>query len=532
MANSSFFILHLISLHSSLKKSHFFTIYSLFIRNFAPNYQNNYIMKKILITTFCFLAALTISAQDNDSMVDEIEEEPVEVLEEEEVSIKPFYRYRVYLKDKKGSPFSINRPEEFLSQKAIDRRKKQKINVDETDIPVNRSYLDKIQACGLRLINCSKWNNTVVVQTEDTTIMDKVIALACVDSVRKVATYTSIPKPDPERTKSVENIGEDPEQKSFFAGFKDDLIERHLTNSYKYGKAFNQIKMLNGIKLHEQGFRGKGMTIAVIDGGFYNADVIPYFKNIDIRGVKDFALIGGNVYEEEEHGTMVLSCIGANCRGQMIGTAPEASFWLLRSEDGHSEQMVEEDNWCAAVEFADSVGADIVSTSLGYTEYDNKADNVKFWELDGHTRIISKSSSMGAAKGMILCQAAGNEGSYSHWKLIGAPADAEDILTVGALTPQGKIAYFSSLGNSADNRIKPDICAQGEDCCVINKDGEITTADGTSFATPITSGMVACFWQAHPDLTAKEVMALIRSYGSWAAHPNNVYGYGIPDYAK
>ena len=139
---------------------------------------------------------------------------------------------------------------------------------------------------------------------------------------------------------------------------------------------------------------------------------------------------------------------------------------------------------------------------------------------------------MGASKGMVLCQAAGNEGSFSHWKLIGAPADGEDILSVGAVNSDGQISYFSSLGNSADNRIKPDVCAQGEDCCVINKNGEITTADGTSFATPITSGMVACFWQAHPELTAKEIMALIRSYGSYASHPNNVYGYGIPDYAK
>jgi subtilisin family serine protease len=492
-------------------------------------------MKKFLITSLCFIVAFTMKAQDTDTAMDDdaaVIEALKAAMETEEEEIKPFYRYRVYLKDKKGSPYSINRPEEYLSQKAIDRRKKQKLSIDETDLPINRTYLDKVEACGVRLINCSKWHNTVVVQTEDTTVMDKVNGLACVDSIRKVASYTSIPKPDPDRTSSVENLGGDPEEKSFFAGFHDDLIERHLTNSYKYGNAYNQIKMLNGIKLHDQGYRGQGMTIAVIDGGFQNADVIPYFKKIKILGAKDFALIGGNVYEEEEHGTMVLSCIGANCRGQIIGTAPEASFWLLRSEDGHSEQMVEEDNWCAAVEFADSVGADVVSTSLGYTEYDNKSDNVKYWELDGHTRLISKSASMGASKGMVLCQAAGNEGSFSHWKLIGAPADGEDILSVGAVNSDGQISYFSSLGNSADNRIKPDVCAQGEDCCVINKNGEITTADGTSFATPITSGMVACFWQAHPELTAKEIMALIRSFGSYASHPNNVYGYGIPDYAK
>lgn len=497
-------------------------------------------MKRNAITLLSFLLSLSMTAQeptittDPDTMSADEEEALEEVIledeEEEDEEVDPFYRYRVYLKDKKGNGYSVSRPEEFLSQRAIDRRKRQHLSIEESDLPLTRSYLDKVERCGVRLINCSKWNNTVVVQTSDTTLMDKVNALSCVDSVRKVATYTKLPKPDKNRKSAVEHPDEDPQAKSFFNGIKDDLIERHLTNAYKYGNAYNQIKMLNGIALHERGYRGQGMTIAVIDGGFHNVDVIPYFKNVDIRGVKDFAQIGGDVYDEEEHGTMVLSCIAANCRGQMIGTAPEASFWLLRSEDGHSEQMVEEDNWCAAVEFADSVGADVVSTSLGYTVYDNKGDNIKLWELDGKSRLISKSASMGASKGMVLCQAAGNEGGYTTWKLIGAPADADDILTVGAVKPDGDITYFSSLGNSADNRIKPDICAQGEDCCVIDKSGEITTADGTSFATPITSGMVACFWQAHPDLTAKEVIALIRSYGSYAKHPNNVYGYGIPDY--
>ena len=481
-------------------------------------------MKKFYFTLLCLLMSAPTFAQDID------EETDTDAVEVEE--IKPFYRYRVYLKDKKGSPYSINRPEEFLSQKSIDRRKRQNLPIDESDLPVNRNYLTSIEGCGVKLIHCSKWNNTVVVQLEDTTLMDKVKALACVDSVRKVSTYTSIPEPDLNRKDLIENPDEAPEAKSFFSGMNDDLINRNLSSSYKYGKAYNQIKMLNGIPLHDQGYRGQGMTIAVIDGGFHNADVIPLFKNIKVLGTKDFAQIGGNIYEEEEHGTMVLSCIGANCRGQMIGTAPEASFWLIRSEDGHSEQMVEEDNWCAAVEFADSVGVDIVTTSLGYTEYDNKGDNIHLWELDGKSRIISRSASMGASKGMVLCQAAGNEGGYSRWKLIGAPADADNILSVGALTPSGEIAYFSSLGNTADNRIKPDVCAQGEDCCVVDKTGDITTADGTSFATPITCGMVACFWQAHPNLTAKEVIQKIRESGNNASHPNNVFGYGIPDYSK
>lgn len=472
-------------------------------------------MNRIIMTLACLLLAATLNAQ-----------------EEAKEPKKPFYKYRVYLKDKKGSDFSIKRPEEFLSQKAIDRRKRQNIQIDETDLPVSPKYLGQVEKCGVELIHCSKWNNTVLVQTFDTLLMDKVKGLSCVDSIRKVATYTSIPKPDPNRKDKVVDRDKDPQSKSFFEGLQDDLINRHLTSAYKYGKAYNQIKMLNGVALHERGFRGKGMTIAVIDGGFHNVDAIPYFKNVDILGWKDFALKGGDVFGEEEHGTMVLSCIASNCRGQIIGTAPEASFWLLRSEDGHSEQMVEEDNWCAAVEFADSVGVDVINTSLGYTKYDNPADNVRYWELDGNTRMHSRSASRLASKGIILTQSAGNEANYSRWKLIGSPADAKDILSVGALTPDKENTYFSSLGNSADGRVKPDICAQGEECAVIGKNGQITSADGTSFAAPITCGMVACFWQAHPELNAYEVMDRIRKSGDNASHPNNVYGYGIPDYNK
>lgn len=472
-------------------------------------------MKKIITSALCLVFALGVKAQTDSS----------------DKAFFPFYKYRVYLTDKKNSPFSVKHPEQFLSQKSIERRKRQKLKINETDLPVNPDYLKRVELCGVELLHCSKWNNTVLVQTTDTTIMDKVAELSCVKSVRKVATYTSpIPKPNPNR-KSLVDTDENPQATNFFSGLKNDVQSGELSDTNKYGSAYNQIKMLNGIALHDQGYRGKGMTIAIIDGGFHNADVIPYFKDVDVLGFKDFALKGGDVFGEEEHGTMVLSCIASNCRGKIIGTAPEASFWLLRSEDGHTEQMVEEDNWCAAIEFADSVGVDVVNTSLGYTVYDNKADNVKYWEQDGNTRLISISSSMAASKGMVLCQSAGNEGD-ERWKRIGCPADARDILAVGALMPDKRNTSFSSIGNSYDGRIKPDVCAQGQQCAVINKYGQISSAAGTSFSSPILCGMVACYWQAHPNLTALEVMDNIRKSGDNAEHPDNVFGYGIPDFAK
>ena len=228
---------------------------------------------------------------------------------------------------------------------------------------------------------------------------------------------------------------------------------------------------------------------------------------------------------------MVLSCIASNTPGTFVGTAPEASFWLLRSEDGDTEQPVEEDNWAAAVEFADSVGADVVNTSLGYSKYDNPADKIKYYEMDGHTCLASRTASMMASKGMVLCNSAGNEGD-NQWKLISVPADADDVLTVGALTPEGNNTDFSSLGNSADGRIKPDVMAMGQDCTVLSTRGTLTTANGTSFASPIMCGAVTCYWQAHPTLTALEVVKAVRALGDNVNHPDNVYGYGTPDFSK
>lgn len=553
-------------------------------------------MKRFPILILCLMLALGLSAQD----------------------YTPRYRYRVTLKDKKGTAFTTSHPEQFLSAKAIERRKRQKLKIDKTDLPVSQVYLNALRNDGVKVIICSKWNNTVVVETTDTTLMDKVRQEAFVTEVRQVAVYTKDDTPDhnarfayikteaPSEAAPAEEAAEVEEeevttssmeeeirnqldaeeerikdlfypdvkelttqQQDSLEMFKSMMLRMLIAQAVKerqeaeeqemeyahldslivtpssqeeamksepynyYGKGWGQLHMMNLDVLHEKGYKGKGMTIAVIDGGFYNADIIPMLKNVNVLGYQDFVNPGiDNVFEQELHGTMVLSCIGTNQPGTFVGTAPEASFWLLRSEDGHSEQLVEEDTWCAAIEFADSVGADVVNTSLGYTEFDNKADNVRYYELDGKTHLISKSASMAANKGMVLCQSAGNSAFYDAWKLIGVPADADNILTVGAVNNKRVNTLFSSIGNSADGRIKPDICAQGEDCTVIDRDGTLTTADGTSFSSPIMCGSVACFWQANPKLTAKEVIGVIRALGDNAEHPDNVFGFGIPDYSK
>lgn len=273
------------------------------------------------------------------------------------------------------------------------------------------------------------------------------------------------------------------------------------------------------------------MTIAVIDAGFHNADKITAMRNIRILGTKDFVNPEADIFAESSHGLMVLSCIGMNRPDIMTGTAPEASFWLLRSEDEYSEHLVEQDYWAAAVEFADSVGVDMMNTSLGYYSFDDKSKDYTYRDLDGCSTLMSRQASRIADKGMILVCSAGNSGMGS-WKKITPPGDAENVLTVGAIDRGAVLAPFSSVGNTADNRVKPDVVALGLGTEVIRTDGNQGKANGTSFSSPVMCGMVACLWQARPELTAKEVIELVRSVGNRADCPDNIYGYGVPDIWK
>ena len=227
----------------------------------------------------------------------------------------------------------------------------------------------------------------------------------------------------------------------------------------------------------------------------------------------------------------VLSCIGMNQPHVMIGTAPEASFWLLRSEDEYSEHLVEQDYWAAAIEFADSVGVDVVNTSLGYYAFDDKSKDYRYRDLDGHFALMSRQAAKAADKGMIVVCSAGNSGS-GPWKKTTPPGDADNVLTVGAISKKGELAPFSSIGNTADGRVKPDVMAVGLGSDVMGTDGILRRANGTSFSSPIMCGMVTCLWQALPNLTAKEIIELVRRSGDRAKYPDNIYGYGIPDMWK
>ena len=422
------------------------------------------------------------------------------------------YKYRVNLKDKVGSAYSVDKPQEFLSERALERRNRQQLPVDETDLPVSQVYVKELLGTGARLVTTSKWNNTVVLEVSDTTLMDKVKEMPFVTHVKKVWTQPdSIPARNKKRKKEVTN----------------EVKE----TGYYYGKAFRQINIHGGDSLHAAGFAGQGMHVAVIDAGFYNADKIKFFKKMDLLGTRDFVNPKSDIYEENSHGMKVLSCMAANIKDVFVGTAPEASYWLLRSEDQDTEQPVEEDYWAAAIEFADSVGVDVVNTSLGYHEFDEGYPAYRYRDLDGHYSLMSHSASMAADKGMVIVCSAGNSGRGA-WKKITPPGDSENVITVGALTKDLVNAEFSSVGDTSDGRVKPDVAAIGVNSVVSGNDGTVSRANGTSFASPTMCGVVTCFWQACPWLTAKEVVKAVQQAGDRVDYPDNIYGYGVPNLWK
>lgn len=422
------------------------------------------------------------------------------------------YKYRICLRDKAKTEYTLNHPSDYLSERALERRMKQVLSIDSTDLPVCREYVDAIAAIGAQPVSKSKWNNTVVVQVADTSVVASILSLPFVSSAVKVWTSPdSIPSRNADRKKEVTN---------------------KVTKSENYyGDAYRQIAVHRGDSLHAAGFRGEGMQIAVIDAGFYNADEISVFRRMKLLGTRDFVNPRSDIYAENYHGMKVLSCLAANRPHVLVGTAPEASYWLLRSEDDDTEQPVEEDYWAEALEFADSVGVDVVNTSLGYYEFDDKSMNYRYRDLDGHRSLMSHSASLAAGKGIVVVCSAGNSGRGT-WKKITPPGDAKDVITVGAVNREQVNADFSSVGNTADGRIKPDVMAVGVSSAVAGNDGTISHANGTSFASPTLCGLVACFWQACPWLTAKQVVKAIQQAGDRREYPDNIFGYGIPDVWK
>jgi exported serine protease, subtilase family len=465
-------------------------------------------MKRYLMLYAFILSTLTLLAHDD---------KVTGILEADMVSFPggKCQMYRLYLKDKDldHTPFSVNRPSEFLSQRSIDRRKRQGIPVDLTDLPVAPAYEKQVAEAGIEIVGKSKWNNTLLIRIHKDKELRKLEGLEFITKRKKV-----FQAPDSVSQRMRSNV-------------RNGLNEWSQGDEF-YGAADAQLKSLNGKKLHENGYRGKGMMIAVFDGGFMNADKIPALHKIKLAGVKDFVVPESkSVFGEMEHGTMVLSTMAANAPDFYVGVAPEAQYLLIRCEDERTESLAEEDYWASAAEYADSCGVDVINSSLGYHGFDDSSMNHHYYEQDGNTALISRTASMCADKGIVCVNSAGNDGMGS-WKKINFPADAKDILTVGSINEHGMNAAFSAVGPTADGRIKPDVMAFGSPTCVITGRGSIINDNGTSFSSPLVAGMVACLWQALPGKTAKQIIKLVKLAGDNQQHPDNVFGYGVPDFWK
>jgi len=423
----------------------------------------------------------------------------------------------VYLTDKPQAQFYLANPLEMLSQKSLDRRVKQGIALDEKDVPVHESYITLIDdAEGITVMAKSKWFNALHIRGN----VDDINALAELpfvlnvdfadDSLDGAGRPAGSTKP-----KSVNKV-------------------QDATVDFSYGTSGNQIQMLNGHLLHQQDLTGEGMTIAVLDAGFPGVNTaVPFQRLRDdelILGGYNFVDRNDNFYTRGNHGSLVLSTMGGYAEGQLIGTAPDAFYYLFITEDTTSENPVEESYWVEAAEMADSLGVDVINTSLGYFTYDNPAYSYSYEDINGNKAFITRGANIAFTKGIFLVNSAGNTGATVN-EHITVPADAFNTLTVGAVTATEQVANFSSIGPTYDMRVKPDVMAQGSPGVIANSTGQITTANGTSVSSPIVAGLVACLWQALPNKTNAEILQLVRQSADRYNNPNVQYGYGIPDFA-
>lgn len=422
------------------------------------------------------------------------------------------YKYLVLLKDKNNSPFSINSPLVYLSQKAIDRRFKQGISIKTSDLPPNPAYISSIQQTGATVIYKSRWMNAVLVEATETQ-KNTILALPSVKGIEFNRPLKQARQQSVKDKFAVEN-----------------------SESLNYGDATAQIQLLGADVMHNQGFHGEGMLVALLDDGFLNVNTSACLQHLvqqnKIVKVYDFVDNDNTVYSQGGHGTAVLSTMAGYIDNQMISPAFGASVALFRTEDNASETPLEEANWLFAAEMADSLGADIISSSLGYSIFDNSADNYTPAMMNGNTALSTRAADLATERGIVVVISAGNSGNDSSWQIITAPSDADSVLAIGAVTRAGNYASFSSRGNSADGRVKPDVVAVGSNTALCNTSGFASTSNGTSFSAPLVAGLAAGFWQANPYLTAQEVTTAIRRSGHQFSSPTIQLGYGYANFSR
>jgi hypothetical protein len=421
----------------------------------------------------------------------------------------------VYFNDKPNAQFYLDNPLEMLTQRALDRRANQNIALNINDTPVHQPYIDQvIAATGIEVKAKSKWLNSLHVRGSQQDI-NALLNLPFVNNI-EFADDALNAKSNVSNQVSTANKQLD------------------VQVNFAYGNSANQIEMLNGHLLHQQNFTASGKIIAVLDSGFINVNTAqPFqrlFTNNAILGGYNYVSASTDVYSLDGHGTLVLSCMGGFTDGQLVGTAPDAQYYLYVTEDVDTENPVEESFWVEAAEEADRVGVDIITSSLGYfTGFTNPNHNHTYSDMTGNSAFASRGANIAFSKGIVVVASAGNGGATSE-PHVGVPAEATNVLAIGAVRADETYVGFSSIGPSFDNRVKPDLMARGQGAAVSNTSGNIAQANGTSFSAPIMAGMIASFWQAVPNLTNQQIVDLVKQSADRFTNPNTQFGYGIPDF--
>ena len=425
--------------------------------------------------------------------------------------------------NKSDNTFSTGNASPYLSARALQRRIKQNIPIDSMDLPITLRYIDSVRLAGnVVILSKSKWLNQVLIQSTDAAALSKIQIFPFVKSVRGVA-YRSSSTQAPAHEKFNEE--------TLPANAAPLLAQRTMGDLISYGNSYSQVHIHEGEFLHNKGYRGETMQIAVLDGGFRQYKTNTAFDSIrlnnQVMGERDFVAFDNSVNEDDMHGANCLSILSANWPGRMVGTAPHAGYWLLRTENVASEFPVEEHNWVVGAEFADSSGVDMISSSLGYFDFDDPAFNHSYSQFYKNSTMVSLGATTAAKKGMIVMNSAGNEGN-TNWKYLGFPADADSVCAVGAVNAAGQIASFSSYGYSG--KIKPNIVSVGSGTVIAGANNQPTTGNGTSFSNPNVAGLIACLWQAFPTFKNMEILDAVYKSSDRYTAPTDRFGYGIPNF--
>jgi len=445
-----------------------------------------------------------------------------------------YSKYIIQLKNKGGTTHSLSNPSTYLSAKAIERRTRQKLTLDSTDLPVSAAYLTAIgQVPNVTVLNVSKWLNQVLIATTDAAALTQINNLPFVKGTSPIAVQARPNDNNPVSSKFKEVITSLPP--SVIRNGAYGTSGSQGTPVLNYGNSFAQIHLHEGEYLHDLGFTGQGITIAILDAGFYGYKTNSAIDSVRLQnrvlGEWDYVMNETSVTEDHPHGLYCLSIIGANKPGQIIGSAPHAKFFLLRTEDAATEYPVEEQNWVVAAEFADSAGVDMITSSLGYADFDDPVFNHSYAQRNGNTAMITIGADLAVKKGIIVTNSAGNSGGQAgEAKYVSCPADGDSVFTVGATTVTGIMAGFSSWGPNGAGRTKPNIVSVGQGTVLANTAGNASAGNGTSFSNPLACGLIACLWQAFPEFTNMEITNAVQKSSSRYSSPDAQYGYGIPNF--